>query len=261
MTGTLSLVPAQGRTPAELRAAARDHYLEALEDGTPPSGAELGRRFGRSDRWGRDRVTEAQAAHAASAPASGAPTPPSADLSAVMPGGTTGPVPATAGPSGLAACVLGGTIATGPANPELAGHADDLPAGSRRVRAAIRWVTTVAVIVVAACAARASYDHQRTVVAMAGEADAAWYLPLSVDGMMLVASLNMLVRRWDNQPAGRLTWCALLLGGAASLAANVAAAEPTVIGRLVAAWPPICLIVSYELLMEQLPTNGGGEHR
>jgi hypothetical protein len=90
---------------------------------------------------------------------------------------------------------------------------------------------------------------------MAGESDAAWYLPLSVDGMMLVASLNMLVHRWDNKPAGRLTWCALLLGGAASLAANVAAADPTWIGRLVAAWPPICLIVSYELLLEQLPTR------
>jgi hypothetical protein len=29
--------------------------------------------------------------------------------------------------------------------------------------------------------------------------------------MMLVASLNMLMRRWENQPAGWLTWCALAL--------------------------------------------------
>jgi hypothetical protein len=73
--------------------------------------------------------------------------------------------------------------------------------------------------------------------------------------MMLVASLNMLVRRWDDQAAGWLTWCALLIGGVASLAANIAAAEPTVVGRAVAAWPPICLLVSYELLMQQLPTR------
>ena len=41
----------------------------------------------------------------------------------------------------------------------------------------------------------------------------------------------------------------------ASLAANVAAAEPTLIGRVVAGWRPVCLIVSYELLMQQLPTR------
>lgn len=51
--------------------------------------------------------------------------------------------------------------------------------------------------------------------------------------MMLVASLNMLVRRWDGHPAGSLTWTALLLGATASLAANIAAAPPTLIGRLV----------------------------
>jgi hypothetical protein len=201
---------------ANVRAAAAAHYRKALAAGTPPSGAELGRRFHRSDRWGRDRVTEARTASTAALPAS--------------------PAPATV-------------------VPPFAGNPTGMPTGSHRVRTAIRWITTLAVIVVAACAARASYDHQRAVVAMAGESDAAWYLPLSVDGMMLVASLNMLVHRWDNKPAGRLTWCALLLDGAASLAANVAAADPTWIGRLVAAWPPIYLIVSYELLLEQLPTR------
>jgi hypothetical protein len=129
-------------------------------------------------------------------------------------------------------------------------------ATDERVRVVIRWVTTVAVVVVAAPAARASYDHQRRVVEMVGEGQAAWYLPWSVDGMMLVASLNMLARRWDSQPAGWLTWFALILGGIASLAAN-AAAKPTLIGRLVAAWPPACLIVSYKLLMQQLPGRGG----
>jgi hypothetical protein len=56
-------------------------------------------------------------------------------------------------------------------------------------------VTRVAVIV-AACAARSSWEHQRTVVEMAGNREAAWCLPLSIDGMMLIASLNMLVHRW-----------------------------------------------------------------
>lgn len=149
-------------------------------------------------------------------------------------GATTAPPAASAGPSGV------------PHGTEVAG---------RRVQVAIRWITTVAVVVVAACAAGASYDHQRRFVEMAGETEAAWYLPLSVDGMMLVASLNLLVRRWDSQPAGWLTWCALTIGGIASLSANIAAAEPTLIGRAVAGGPPICLLVSYELLLQQLPTR------
>jgi hypothetical protein len=66
----------------------------------------------------------------------------------------------------------------------------------------------------------------------------------------------MLVRRRAGHPAGVLPWVALLLGLGASLAANVAAAEPTVVGRLVAAWPPVGLLLSYELLMQQ--TNGTG---
>lgn len=33
--------------------------------------------------------------------------------------------------------------------------------------------------------------------------------------MMLIASLNMLVKRWDGEPAGSLTWTARLLGGVA----------------------------------------------
>jgi hypothetical protein len=50
---------------------------------------------------------------------------------------------------------------------------------------------------------------------------------------------------------------ALLLGLGASLAANVAAADPTVQGRLVAAWPPIGLLLAYELLMQQVKARGG----
>jgi hypothetical protein len=50
---------------------------------------------------------------------------------------------------------------------------------------------------------------------------------------------------------------ALLLGLGASLAANVAAAEPTVQGRLVAAWPPVGLLLSYELMLQQIKGRGG----
>jgi hypothetical protein len=49
-----------------------------------------------------------------------------------------------------------------------------------------------------------------------------------------------------------LPWALLVIGSVASLAANVAVAEPTATGRVVAAWPSFALIASYELLMRQV---------
>lgn len=43
------------------RAAARKAYRQSVTAGTPLSGAALGRQFGMSDRWGRDRVNEVRA--------------------------------------------------------------------------------------------------------------------------------------------------------------------------------------------------------
>jgi hypothetical protein len=121
----------------------------------------------------------------------------------------------------------------------------------------VRRVTTAAVLAVALVAAVASYEHMRALAAVAGEGWRAWLLPISVDGLAVAASMTMLVRRRAGLPAGGLAWVALLLGLGASLAANVAAAEPTVVGRLVAAWPPVGLLLSYELLMQQINGRGG----
>ena len=68
-----------------------------------------------------------------------------------------------------------------------------------------------------------------------GEQWRAWLLPLSVDGLVVAASMVLLTRRRAGLPGGRLAWAALLGGVGASLAANVAAAEPTTTARLVAA--------------------------
>jgi hypothetical protein len=123
----------------------------------------------------------------------------------------------------------------------------------------VRRVTTASVLAVAAVAAVASYEHMRALAAVAGEGWRAWLLPVSVDGLAVAASMTMLVRRRSGQRAGALPWLALLLGLGASLAANVAAAEPTVVGRLVAAWPPVGLLLAYELLLQQTnnSTRGG----
>jgi hypothetical protein len=55
-----------------------------------------------------------------------------------------------------------------------------------------------------------------------------------------------------------LPWALLVVGSAASLAANVAVAEPTMTGRLIGAWPSFSLIAAYELLMRQV--RRGGRH-
>jgi hypothetical protein len=56
---------------------------------------------------------------------------------------------------------------------------------------------------------------------------------------------------------GLLLWALLVTGSVASLAANVAVAEPTATGRVIAAWPSFALIGSYELLMRQIRGAAG----
>ena len=97
-------------------------------------------------------------------------------------------------------------------------------------------------------AAAASYQHQRSLAALAGEGWLAWALPVSVDGMMLATGRSILRRRRAGIPAPALSWFGFTLGLIASVAANVAAAHPSPAGRLIAAWPPIALFIAYETL-------------
>ncbi|WP_344427068.1 DUF2637 domain-containing protein [Pseudonocardia ailaonensis] len=110
-------------------------------------------------------------------------------------------------------------------------------------------MTTAAVSIVAVVAAIASYVHIHTLAVEAGEEWRAILIPLSVDGMLVAASMVMLVRRRAGERAGALPWIGLILGLVASLAANVAAADPTVLSWVVSGWPPLALAVSFELLI------------
>jgi hypothetical protein len=112
-------------------------------------------------------------------------------------------------------------------------------------------VTVGAVLLVATVAAVVSYAHMREVAERAGEGWRAWLLPLSVDGLVIAGSMVLLTSRRAGRPGGRLAWCALLGGVGASLAANVAAAEPTATARVVAAWPALAFAVAFELLLQQ----------
>jgi hypothetical protein len=118
--------------------------------------------------------------------------------------------------------------------------------------AAVRVTTVAAVSVVAAVAATVSFMHMHHLAHRADEGWRAWLVPLAVDGLVVAASMTMMARRRAGKNAGWLAWVSLGAGIAASLAANVAAAQPTLIGRAVAAWPPLALLLAYELLMDQI---------
>lgn len=103
----------------------------------------------------------------------------------------------------------------------------------------IRWVTVGCVALLAVIAGTASYLHMHLLVGRPGQPVwVAGLTPLPVDGMIVAAS----TRCWKLQiwTQGRRTAVGLLVAGSvASLAANVAVAEPTLIGQVIAAWPSL----------------------
>jgi hypothetical protein len=118
-------------------------------------------------------------------------------------------------------------------------------------RSSVRVTTVCAVVVVAVIAAVVSYSHMQQLAASAGEDWRSWLIPLSIDGLVVAASMVLLTRRRNGLPGGRLAWGALGAGVLASLAANMADARPDVTAVLVAGWPAVAFAVAVELLLQQ----------
>ena len=117
----------------------------------------------------------------------------------------------------------------------------------------IGWTTTGCVALLAVIAGTVSHLHMHQLVA--GHGQPGWVAaltPLSVDGLIVAASTALLADSRCGGRGGVLPWVLLVTGSVASLAANVAVAEPTIAGRVIAAWPSFALIGSYELLMRQV---------
>ena len=109
------------------------------------------------------------------------------------------------------------------------------------------------VALLALVAGTVSYLHMHLLVELHGQPGWVGALtPLSVDGMIVAASTTLLADSRSGGRGGFLPWALLVAGSAASLAANVAVAEPTATGRIIAAWPSFSLIAAYELLMRQV---------
>jgi hypothetical protein len=73
--------------------------------------------------------------------------------------------------------------------------------------------------------------------------------------MIVAASTTLLADSRSGTRGGVLPWALLVIGSVASMAANVAVAEPTSIGRVIAAWPSFALTASFELLTRQVRSS------
>jgi hypothetical protein len=136
---------------------------------------------------------------------------------------------------------------------------DDPPAppvaGIDRV---IRLSTAAVVLAVAGIAAYVSYWHAYAVVRAHGEAGiTALFEPATIDGLVYASSMMVLYAARHRVPVPSLARWLLGLGIAATLTANMAQGwSHGLVGAVVAAWPAVSLVGSYELLVWLIRTCG-----
>ena len=111
----------------------------------------------------------------------------------------------------------------------------------------VRIIRNTAAGIVAGIAGYASYWHQVHVALVAGErVELAHILPGSVDGLLAVSSIAMVDARAEGRKASWKVIVGFWAGIAASVGANVMSAQPTLLGRIVAAWPAVALLLVVE---------------
>ena len=141
---------------------------------------------------------------------------------------------------------------------------DDPPAPlASGIDRAIRLSTAVAVLAVAGIAAYVSYWHAYAVVRAHGETGITARLePATIDGLVYASSMVVLSAARHRVPVPSLARWLLGLGIAATLTANMAQGwSHGPVGAVVAAWPTLSLVGSYELLVWLIRTSGTAEQR
>ena len=118
----------------------------------------------------------------------------------------------------------------------------------------IKWSTVLAVAAVAIVAGWVSYEHALDVVTAHGEHGAlARLYPGTIDGLIYSASMVLLDAARRDVKAPKLAYWLLAAGITVTLVANVLAGVAFgVLGAVVAAWPALALVASYELLMAMI---------
>ena len=166
-------------------------------------------------------------------------------------------IPAAAGQAEPAGAVRGGLSADGHPPP-----GDDLPAPlPGGIDRAIRLSTAAAVLAVAGIAAYVSYWHAYAVVRAHGETGITARLePATIDGLVYASSMVVLYAARHRVPVPSLARWLLALGIAATLTANMAQGwSHGLVGAVVAAWPAVSLVGSYELLVWLIRTCGAAD--
>lgn len=106
--------------------------------------------------------------------------------------------------------------------------------------------------IVAGIAAWASYWHQVDVATLAHQpAKLAYALPLSVDGMLVVATMAMGEDKANRRHPRRWARFAFWLGATVSIAANITSTAVhygDIISIVVSAWAPVCFLASVEIV-------------
>ena len=128
---------------------------------------------------------------------------------------------------------------------------------------AIRLSTAAAVLAVAGIAAYVSYWHAYAVVRAHGQTGITARLePATIDGLVYASSMVVLYAVRHRVPVPSLARWLLGLGIAATLMANMAQGwSHGLVGAVVAAWPAVSLVGSYELLVWLIRTSRTVEHR
>jgi hypothetical protein len=128
---------------------------------------------------------------------------------------------------------------------------------------AIRLSTAAAVLAVAGIAAYISYWHAYAVVRAHGESGITARLePATIDGLVYASSMVVLYAARHRVPVPSLARWLLGLGIAATLTANMAQGwSHGLVGAVVAAWPVVSLVGSYELLVWLIRASGTAEYR
>lgn len=146
-------------------------------------------------------------------------------------------------------------------NPLTDNDRHELPASD--IDRAIRISTAAAVLAVAAIAAYVSYWHAYAVVRAHGETGITARLePATIDGLVYASSMVVLYAARHRIPAPALARWLLGAGIMATLTANMAQGwSHGPVGAVVAAWPAVSLVGSYELLVWLIRTSGAVERR
>jgi len=139
------------------------------------------------------------------------------------------------------------------------------PKAASSIDLAIRLSTAMAVLAVAGIAAYVSYWHAYAVVRAHRESGITARLePATIDGLVYASSMVVLYAARHQVPVPSLACWLLGAGIAATLTANMAQGwSHGVVGAVVAAWPAVSLVGSYEneLLVWLIRTSGTVEHR